>query len=195
MSTNAEHGTAPDARNVEGHHSMIENHSHSSLTIPDLEEDADCLAAAIAYADAGCYVGPVKSGSKHPGSVLGTSWNTKTSRDPQLIAAWFAGTDYGLFLHCGRSGALVFDVDHPDKMPAVLRKAIAQTAPPFQSTRTDEPGRGHYVFAVPAGRTFGNGTGTLGGDWGEVRGQNGVIIVEPSTHEKQDEGGRYTWLR
>lgn len=194
MSIAPEHGAAPDADNVEGRSTTHENDYHHTLTIPALDRDADCLTAALAYAHAGWYVGPVKAGSKHPGSVLRDHWHTKTSRDPQVIAAWFAGTDYSIFLHCGRSGAVVFDVDHPDKMPAILRKAIAQAAPPFQSTRTDEPGRGHYVFAVPPGRTFGNGTGTLGGDWGEVRGTNGVIIVEPSAHAKQTDGGRYKWV-
>lgn len=206
MTDTAERGEGPDTGNVEaprteihqtngGDESDNRSQSHPSLSIPDLDEGTDCLSAALAYADAGWYVGPVKAGSKHPGSVLETSWHTQTSRDPQVIATWFAGTDHGIFLHCGRSGAVVFDVDHPDKMPATLRKAIAQAAPPFQSTRADEPARGHYVFATPPGRTFGNGTGALGGEWGEVRGQNGVIIVEPSTHAQRAEGGRYKWMR
>ena len=198
MSQNAADPAPADNRDraasiTRNHQTNDEKRSHSNLSIPRFDEDADVLTAALAYAEAGWYVGPVKAGSKHPGNVLGDRWHTKTSRDPQVIAAWFAGADHGVFLHVGRSGAIVFDVDHPDKMPATLRKAIAQAAPPFQSTRTDEPARGHYVFATPPGRTFGNGTGRLGGAWGEVRGQNGVIVVEPSTHAAA--GGRYLWTR
>jgi hypothetical protein len=85
---------------------------------------------------------------------------------------------------------VVFDVDRPDKLPETLRKHLA--AAPFQSTRPDVPGRGHYLFLQPPGRTIGNGTGKLGGDWGEVRGLNGVIIAEPSVHA---ESGEYRWAR
>lgn len=166
----------------------------SSLSIPHLDEDADSLTAALAYAESGWYVGPVKAGTKHPGSVLDKHWQTQTSRDPEVIAAWFAGTDYGVFLHAGRSGAVIFDVDSPENRPALLADAIERTAPPFQSTRTDDPERGHCVFAAPEGHTFGNGKGALAGPWGEVRGQNGVVIVEPSPHASSDAGGRYKWI-
>ena len=160
------------------------------MAVPELPDDAGNLEAAQAYADAGWYVLPVKRGTKHPGSVVGNGWQSRSSRDPQQIAAWFAGTDHGIALHCGRSGAVVFDVDDPDKVPEALRRHL-DTAP-YQSTRLDEPGRGHYVFATPPGRTLGNGTGKLGGAWGEVRGLNGVIVVEPTTHP---DGGEYRWER
>jgi len=29
-------------------------------------------------------------------------WQDKSSRDPKTIAAWFAGTDYDIAIHCGR---------------------------------------------------------------------------------------------
>jgi hypothetical protein len=60
---------------------------------------------------------------------------------------------------------------------------------PFQSTRPDVPRRGHYVFAMPPGRTIGNPP--FG--WGEVRGLNGVIIAEPTVHPEG--GGCYRWAR
>ena len=119
------------------------------LHIPDIDPDADNLTAALAYAEAGWYVLPVKRGTKKPGSVVGDHWQDKSSRDPKLIAAWFAGTDHGIALHCGRSGAVVFDVDDPDKVPDVLRQHLDSA--PYQSTRPDVPGRGHYVFADAAG--------------------------------------------
>jgi AAA domain/Bifunctional DNA primase/polymerase, N-terminal len=148
--------------------------------------------AALAYANRGWYVGPVRRGTKHPGSVLGDDWNVKTSRDPQIIANWFAGTDHGVFLHCGRSGAWVADVDTPENLHPAIQTAINECNPPYQSTRSNVPGRGHYVFLQPEGRRLGNGLGKLAKGWGEGRGLNGVIIVAPSEHQEKD--GRYEWL-
>ncbi|MBZ4508371.1 AAA family ATPase, partial [Mycobacterium avium subsp. hominissuis] len=163
----------------------------STLHIPEIADDTDNLTAALAYAKAGSYVGPVKRGTKHPGSVLGKGWHTKTSRAPQVVAAMFAGTDHGIFLHCGRSGAVVLDVDHPDEFPGELRRHLITA--PYQSTRPGETRRGHYLFAAPPGRLLGNGTGKLGGSWGEIRGQNGVIVVAPSVHPSPE--GEYRWQR
>lgn len=164
----------------------------TALSIPDLPPDVDVLRAALAYAAAGWFVLPIDPRTKHAGSVLGKRWPEQTSRDPQQIAAWFAGAGHGLALHVGRSGAVVFDVDQPDAIPEVLRVAIAACAPAHQSTRVDVPGRGHYVFAAEAGR-FGNSLGELGPGWGEVRGHNGIIVAAPTPHEKAAEGGRYAW--
>ncbi len=161
----------------------------SSLRIPVLSEDGDTLDAAFAYAKAGWHVLPVLRGQKNPGSVVGKDWPRLSSRDPMQLVAWWSGTDHGIALHAGRSGAVIFDVDHPEALPELL--ALHLDGAPYQSTRTDEPGRGHYVFAVPAGSTLGNGTGALGKGWGEVRGTNGVIICAPSVHEKAE--GRYAW--
>jgi len=161
-----------------------------TLSIPDIAPDDDTLTAALAYADAGWYVLPVRRGTKKPGSVVGDHWQDKSSRDRKQITAWFAGTTHGIALHCGRSGAVVFDVDAPDKLPDILRKHLR--AAPFQSTRPDVPGRGHYIFLMPRGRSFGNGTGRLGGAWGEIRGANGVILAQPTHHP---DGGCYRWVR
>jgi hypothetical protein len=147
-------------------------------------------AAAVAYAEAGWYVGPLAPGSKSPGSVLGAGWPTRTSQDPDILVAWFAGSDRGLFLHAGRSGAVIFDIDHAEHLPDELAEAV--TTAPFQSTRPDTPGRGHAVFTQPAGRVLGNSPGSLGPGWGEVRGRNGVIVAFPTPHP---DGGRYQWQR
>lgn len=162
---------------------------NSAPFVPELPEDVDNLAAALAYARAGLYVLPV-SDSKKPGSVVGNGWPAKSSRDPQQIAAWFAGTGYGIALHCGRSGLVVLDVDQPDRVPDVLARHLSTA--PYQSTRPDVPGRGHYLFGVPPARVLGNGLGQLGGGWGEIRGANGVVMLAPSAHR---DGGRYAWVR
>ncbi|MDP9433665.1 MAG: bifunctional DNA primase/polymerase [Actinomycetota bacterium] len=166
-----------------------------SLTVPDVS-DLDTLSAALRYADAGWYVLPVNPrDKKNPGSRVGLRWPTKSSRDPEQLVAWFAGSSDLLAVHVGRSGAVVFDVDNPDAVPEVLRPVLDDTNVPFQSTRTDTARRGHYPFLMPPDRTLGNGKSALPGPWGEVRGRNGVVIVAPSEHEKATTGGRYAWLR
>ncbi len=158
-----------------------------TLHIPEIPEDADNLEAALLYTDAGWYVVPVLKGTKNPGSVVGKNWQAQSSRDPQQIAAWFAAADHDIALHVGRSGAVVFDVDYPAKVPAALADHLRDG--PFQSTRLDSRGRGHYLFRQPSGRKIGNGVGKLGSGWGDVRGLNGVIVAAPSG------GGRYRWQR
>jgi hypothetical protein len=163
----------------------------SGVRVPDVT-GMSVLDAALAYAGAGLYVGPLRRRSKHPGSVLGYAWQGKTSRDPDRIRRWFPPeSKRGVFLHCGRSGLVVFDVDRPENLHELLDLAVASEAPPWQNTRPDHPDRRHYLFAVPPGRKLGNSVGTLGKGWGEVRGKNGVIVVAPSEHEDPD--GLYTW--
>lgn len=164
-----------------------------NLYVPQIEDDADVISAAIAYAKAGWYVLPLQAATKRP--ALGKGWPSHTSRDPKQIVEWFAGTDHALGLHVGRSGAIVFDVDDPDVLPEVLNAAFIDTAPPFQSSRVDVPRKGHYVYAQPAGRYLGNSRGELNTSaWGEVRGANGYIAVAPSAHAKAETGGRYEWM-
>ena len=165
-----------------------------TLSIPDDINDADTLTAALAYAAAGWYVLPVRTDTKHPGSVVGAGWPSMSSRDPKTLAGWFAGTDHGIALHCGRSGAIVLDIDNYQHIPDEVLAAIETTDCPYQSTRTDQPGRGHYLLTNTTGRRIGNGLGKLASanKWGEVRGANGVIIVAPSIHPS---GGMYRWER
>jgi AAA domain-containing protein/bifunctional DNA primase/polymerase-like protein len=162
------------------------------LTVPDVT-GMDTLTAALAYAKAGWYVGPVKRGTKNPGSVLGSNWQQHTSRDPKMIIAWLALAGDGIFLHAGRSGAVIIDVDNipglADCPPLVAAiGAHIKAGRPVQSTG---PGRGHYVFTQPAGRMLGNGKGKLTGNWGEIRGRNGVILAAPTPHP---EGREYKWI-
>jgi hypothetical protein len=165
-----------------------------TLYIPEDINELDTLAAALAYAEAGWYVLPVKADTKHPGSVVGSGWPSLSSREPKQFAAWFAGTDYGIALHAGRSGAVILDVDDYDNIPDEVLTVIETTGCPYQSTREDQLGRGHYLLANNTGRRIGNGLGKLASPkkWGEVRGANGVIVVAPSVHP---DGGRYHWER
>lgn len=163
-----------------------------TLHVPEISPDDSTLTAALKYAAAGWYVLPVDQGTKRPAAELGNNWGLKSSRDMAQITAWFAGTSYGIGLHVGRSGAVAFDVDHPDRLPSPLRRAVNECHPPHQRTRIDDPDRGHYLFTFHAGRILGNGTGQLGGAWGEIRGRGGQIVAAPTPHAA---GGHYHWHR
>lgn len=164
-----------------------------TLHIPDIDTDTDTLTAALAYAEAGWYLLPVRSGTKDPGSVVGKGWPAKSSQDPKTIASWFAGSDHGIALHAGRSGAVIIDVDEPEQVPDEVALVMESSAP-HQSSRPGQPGRGHYLLANTTGRRIGNSLGKLARDrkWGEVRGANGVILAAPTAHP---DGGHYRWLR
>ncbi|MDU2058685.1 MAG: AAA family ATPase, partial [Dermabacter sp.] len=113
---------------------------------------------------------------------------------PQIIAdTWMEHPDAGVFLHVGRSGGIVLDVDTPINLPDILTEALTETPAPFQYTRRNDLARRHYVYTQPTGRRFGNGLGNLPAGWGDIRGVNGVIIVAPSEHP--DPEGHYAWGR
>ncbi|PJE24242.1 MAG: hypothetical protein CK431_07055 [Mycobacterium sp.] len=162
------------------------------LTVPDVA----CLSleeAALAYADAGWYVLPTDSADiKNPGSIVGGRWQELSSRDPEQIRRWWsANPNCGIALHCGRSGAVVFDLDCDDfaTVPGRFVNAL-RSAEAIQLTR---PGgdRGHYVFAMPPGESLSNRAGAFAA-YGEVRGKNGVVIAAPTPHP---DGGDYHWAK
>ena len=167
------------------------------LSVPELAPGSGLLDAALTYAAAGWFVCPVDAATKNPGSRLGKGWQLATSRDPSVIRAWWERwPDASLALHVGRSGAVCLDVDTvtPEFFGWLQEMWKGSTPPPFQSTRVGELHRGHYLWAAEPGK-YGNSLagwreyGVTG--WGEVRGLNAVIVVEPSAHTKP--GGQYTW--
>lgn len=167
-----------------------------NLVVPNIEAESTVLDSALAWIDSGFYVLPIDSATKNPGTVVGNGWPEKSSRDSKQIETWFhPGTNHGLAIHVGKSGAIAFDVDDPTQLPNRLREWITLESVPFQSTRSGDPLRGHYIFATPEGSNYGNSKGLLKGPWGEVRGKNGIIVVAPTPHSKQAEGGQYFWKR
>lgn len=151
--------------------------------------------AAQAMAKAGWYVLPTSSDPVHvkrPGSVVGNNWPWHSTRDPQQIDEWWTeDPNRGIALHVGRSRAIGFDLDVdsltelPDELAQALRTGLVQ------KTRAGESDRGHYLFALDDGDDFGNGAGAFA-PFGEVRGRNGVLICEPTTHPNPE--GRYRWI-
>lgn len=147
--------------------------------------------AALAYAAAGFRVLPGKPGDPSPGALVGKGWDEQSSCDPEVVAAWFdKWPKSDIFIHCGVSGLVVFDLDKADDLndvPEPYRSALRKAK--FHRSR---PGtdRGHYVFRTKAGESFGNSPGGFNA-FGDVRAA-GVIRAQPSTHLK---GGRYSWTK
>lgn len=169
------------------------NASQLQIRIPQIPTSSSCLDAAIMYADAGIYVLPVEYGQKNPGSVVGRNWPEQSSRDLEQIFTWFVDAPHGIALHLGRSGLLAIDVDYPETLSSDMSSLLASSDCPYQSTRTNEPDRGHYLFRLPPGVDGSSSPGNLGKGWGDVRGGNAVIIAAPSHHGLPD--GRYRWIR
>lgn len=178
--------------------------------IPDIPAWWDKKRHATAYARLGWYLVPVRRGEKHPGSLLGKNWQDQSSNSIAQVRSWWSQwPDAEIALHCGRSGLLVVDVDHPEAVPPVLAEAL--TGAPFARTRKDSASdgeRGHYFFRQPAGRMLGNSPGSLGRGWGEIRGDNGVVILAGSEHYHEvfpekaakekaagEPAGHYAWER
>ena len=171
------------------------NADYYDLRVPSGTEQMTTFEAALAWAQNGFYVLPIQPSTKHPGSVVGSGWPSASSRDEEKIKAWFTSSNYGLAIHVGKSGAICFDVDKPKCLPSPLKERIFLKEVPYQSTREGDSQRGHYLFATEIGKSYSNSNGRLGKEWGEVRGENGIIVVAPSQHSKSSEGGRYLWQR
>lgn len=158
------------------------------LAIPDVF-GLSLKDAALAYAEAGWFVFPLAPGTKDQPVV---KFGTESSCDPEQIREWWGeNPDYGIGLHVGRSGAVVFDLDRSsfDDLPPDMAEALR--AGMRQSSRQGEGDRGHYVFAN-GGTQFSNKAKAFG-PYGEVRGNNGFIVAAPTPHAKADEGGGYLW--
>lgn len=165
-----------------------------SLTIPNVSH-MTTYKAAQAYAAAGMYLLPTDPNKiKNPGSVVGSNWQEKSSRDPEQIEAWFANyPDRGIAWHVGRSGAIAFDLDRDEK-PQDLDSEIwdALQTGKIHATRKNGSVRAHYVFACEPDQ-FGNSAGFFA-SFGQVRCSNGVVILAPTPHPDADtKGGSYRW--
>jgi len=164
-----------------------------NLSIPSGVNELTIANAAKAYAKSGWYIIPIIPKSKDPGSYFGRGWPDKSTKDLDELDRIFSKQELGIALHVGKSGAVAIDVDSPEFLPEFLKEELFKDSVPFQSTRlVGDLNRGHYLFASPAGISFGNAVGGLGKGWGDVRGQNGVIVVAPSQHVSD---GQYRWQR
>lgn len=164
------------------------------LSIPEGLEKMSVLEAALEYAVHGWYVLPINAATKHPGSLVGTAWPEKSTRNESQIREMFKFPNTAIALHVGRSGAIALDVDDPNQLSQFLQGLLFHETVPFQSTRLKGNNRrGHYLFKLPPHTMFGNSIGTLGSGWGDIRCHNGIIVVTPSQHAHHE--GFYKWQR
>ena len=175
--------------------------------IPDVN-DLTLPEAAARYREYNLAAFPWRliDGGKNLGAFVGTGYHKLAAQITPAQARELCELDEnvtGLGLSAGRSGLIIFDLDRPELCPPLLRRAIEETNPPYQVTRTTETPegllpRGHYVFRVPAGRRMGSPTKWTGENpgslnWGEVRSWNSGIAVGPGQHPKPE--GLYKWAR
>lgn len=192
------HNLTPDPDVTTGGATVIPD--VTGLPVPD---------AARVYRQHGLAVFPWRlvDGGKNLGAFVGKGYHQLAAAltpDQACELAALDGSVTGLGLSAGRSGLIVFDLDRPELCPPLLRRAIDECAPPYQTTR-DAPAlagllpRGHYVFRTPRGRRMGSPSKwqvTPGAEtWGEVRCWNSGIAIAPGLHPKRDQGGRYRWER
>lgn len=155
-------------------------------------DDLDVLTAALSYAARGWHVFPVSG--KYPVEIRAGArlrWSVESTTDPQQIAAWYAGTSgLGIGLDCGKSGLVVVDGDHLDR----LRDWVAEHGIGKELVGTarlhGRRDRMSFLFrqpldAPPVGSPAGFG-------WGEVKGVGGYIVLPPSPHPDIDEP--YEWV-
>ncbi|TFV61398.1 hypothetical protein E4P42_00405 [Mycobacterium sp. PS03-16] len=162
--------------------------------VPDISvvSPGDIGMAAALYIEAGLSVLPVAIG-KHPGSIVGSNWPSKSSREAKTVCDWWtAHPDAGIAIHTGASGITAFDLDiDAETLPSELEWLDAGR---FQSSRGGIGVRGHYVFHTGT-EVFTSGDLKLsdGRTVGDVRSGNSVILVDPSPHPKSHQGGEYQW--
>ncbi|WP_405425069.1 bifunctional DNA primase/polymerase [Streptomyces erythrochromogenes] len=170
----------------------------------------DLLAHAIAAAERGWHVFPLRPRDKRPAghaerSCPGTGRCTSGHRtpeqrattDPDLLAAAWTHAPYNIGIATGPSGLLVVDLDMlkptdkegtPDGVTAfeALCERAGQAVPTTYRVRTARGGM-HLYFTQPAGARLGNTAGRLGKHI-DTRGWGGYVVA-PGSHTPD---GAYT---
>ena len=147
------------------------------------------LDFALAYADAGLAVFPLRPHDKRPATANGFK---DATRDPSIIEKWWTRTpDANIGIACGeRSGGLVvldFDVDEgKDGLDALHDWERVNGELP--ETVSAETGRGGMHLYYRAENIRNSANGTLGVD---VRGEGGYVVAPPSLHPN---GSAYAWM-
>ncbi|MFI7509588.1 bifunctional DNA primase/polymerase [Micromonospora aurantiaca] len=170
--------------------------------------NADLLAAALAHAERGWHVFPLRPDDKRPafpdhtaddctgrdprcraaGRHLG--WEPRATTDPDRIRRAWSTRPYGIGLACGPSRLVVVDLDVPKgDAPTgptgldTLAKLAAAHAAGVDATYTVTTGRGgtHLYYRHPAdGPALRNTAGTLG-PMVDTRAHGGYVVAAGST--------------
>ena len=140
------------------------------------------MSAALAFAEHGWAVFPLKVGEKVPATKHGVK---DATTEKSQIVAWWSKAEWNIGVACGEpSGIFVLDVDGEEGMNSLVGlghgfpTTLAQTTP---------SGGVHFVFRHAAG--LGNSAGKIGPKL-DTRGDGGYIVVAPS----QVAGKPYRWM-
>ncbi len=172
------------------------------------------LNSALAYAEAGWPIFPLRPGTKRPAFPNHTEatcdrsdrrchdghtgWEARATLDTGRIEAAWRHRPYGIAIACGPAGLLVVDLD-PAKngQPsgadtlAVLEEQAGQQLPATWTVGTPRGGRHLYYRQPNIRRPLGNTAGRLGPGI-DTRGAGGYVVAPPTITTGPD-GGPY-WL-
>ena len=145
------------------------------------------LVAALGYAAIGLRVIPLRRRGKSP---FLRDWPRQATRDPEVITTWLRRWPESNLGVATGGGLIALDLDR-DKggLESHARLTRGRDSPATAESLTGNRGR-HYLYRVPRGVAVRNAQGVLPGV--DVRGEHGLIAVEPSVHP--DTGREYVWL-
>jgi hypothetical protein len=137
--------------------------------------------AALAYAERGWYVFPLKARGKEP--IYPGGFKTATADPKRVRALWRKHPNANIGVHPGPSGLLVIDLDGPTGEATAKEIGLLDI-----ETLTARTGRGrHLYFLHPGGTVSNRGIG----EGIDVRGNNGYVAAPPSVHPN---GSVYEWI-
>lgn len=144
----------------------------------------DLLNAALAYAERGWPVLPLKAEDKRPlGAAVRNGLNNASLDQTKILEWWLLYPTANIGLRTGVAFD-VLDVDGPDGIASMAELSPGYKHPgPVAST-----GKGYHLLFVPTGAR--NAARKLPGL--DFRGQSGYIVAPPSIHPN---GHQYLWRR
>lgn len=164
-------------------------------------ERQQLLDGALAYAEAGWPVFPLRPGTKRPAAPNHTAetcdrsdhrcrdghagWEPRATLDAIRIEAAWRHRPYGIGIACGPAGLLVVDLDTAkgdqpsgDATLAELEHQVGEELPATWTVGTPSGGR-HLYYRQSDGTQLGNTAGRLGPGL-DTRGVGGFVVAPPT---------------
>lgn len=145
----------------------------------DTKPHTALLHAALAYADSGLAIFPVRARGKVP---LIRKWQNEATSDEETIRAWWKKwPEANIGLHVGKASLAVIDVDPRNGGDASLDSLTVERGPHWQSHIRVRTGGGgwHFYHAVVSDGAEVPATLARGID---LKRGNGYVLLPPSVH-------------